>query len=97
MTDREIDLLYEQLQHGWKVAEKDGIRRLEKSFEFKDFGEALAFANRVGNIAEQDGHHPDILIEWGRATVAWWTHKISGLHKNDFIMAFKTDQLLDRK
>ncbi|MEP0825876.1 MAG: 4a-hydroxytetrahydrobiopterin dehydratase, partial [Nitrososphaera sp.] len=66
----------------------------EKSFAFKDFAEALAFTNRVGAIAEQEGHHPDILTEWGKVTVSWWTHKIKGLHKNDFIMAAKTDALL---
>lgn len=73
---------------------KDGIKRLEKSFKFKDFAEALAFTNKVGKIAEKEGHHPDILTEWGRVTVSWWTHKIKGLHRNDFIMAAKTDALL---
>ncbi len=93
LTDEEIDRYYEQLQ-SWSVVEKDGIKRLEKSFAFKDFAEALAFTNRVGAIAEQEGHHPDILTEWGKVTVSWWTHKIKGLHKNDFIMAAKTDALL---
>lgn len=93
LTDTEIDLYYRQLQR-WSVVEKNGIKRLERSFQFEDFAEALAFTNKVGEIAEKEGHHPDILTEWGRVTVTWWTHKIKGLHKNDFIMAAKTDALL---
>jgi 4a-hydroxytetrahydrobiopterin dehydratase len=76
------------------TVEKDGIKRLERSFLFDDFAQALAFTNKVGQIAEEEGHHPDILTEWGRVTVSWWTHKIGGLHKNDFIMAAKTDNLV---
>ena len=93
LTDAEINQYYTQLQ-SWSVVEKDGIKRLEKSFKFKDFAEALAFTNRVGEIAEKQGHHPDILTEWGKVTISWWTHKIQGLHRNDFIMAAKTDALL---
>jgi 4a-hydroxytetrahydrobiopterin dehydratase len=93
LSDAEIEQYYKQLQ-GWSVIEKDGIKRLEKSFKFKDFAEALAFTNSVGGIAELEGHHPDILTEWGKVTVSWWTHKIRGLHRNDFIMAAKTDELL---
>lgn len=78
---------------GWKVVERDGIKRLERSFKFKDFVQALAFTNRVGHTAEAEGHHPAILTEWGRVTVTWWTHKIKGLHRNDFIMAAKTNEL----
>jgi 4a-hydroxytetrahydrobiopterin dehydratase len=92
LTNAEIDRYYRQLQ-SWSVVERDGIKRLERSFQFKDFAEALAFTNRVGGIAEKEGHHPDILTEWGKVTVTWWTHKIKGLHKNDFIMAAKTDAL----
>ena len=92
LSDEEIDLYYRQLQ-SWSVVERDGIRRLEKSFKFNDFVEALAFTNKVGEIAEKEGHHPDILTEWGKVTISWWTHKIDGLHKNDFIMAAKTDAL----
>lgn len=93
LTDEEVDLFYNQLKKRWSVVEKDGIKRLEKSFKFNDFAEALAFTNKVGEMAEKEGHHPDILTEWGNVTVSWWTHKISGLHKNDFIMAAKTDAL----
>ena len=63
----------------------------KKSIPSKNFREALAFTNQVGEIAEAQGHHPGLLTEWGKVTVTWWTHKINGLHKNDFIMAAKTD------
>jgi 4a-hydroxytetrahydrobiopterin dehydratase len=77
----------------WDVVERSGIKRLERVFSFPDFRRALAFTNRVGEAAEEDGHHPAILTEWGRVTVTWWTHKIRGLHRNDFIMAARTDRL----
>ena len=77
----------------WRVVEIDGIQRLERVFTFPNFVEALAFTNKVGEIAEAAGHHPALLTEWGRTTVMWWTHKIRGLHRNDFIMAAKADQL----
>ena len=77
----------------WQVKEVDGEKRLERVFEFKDFAEAIAFTDRVGAAAEEEGHHPLIVTEWGRVTVQWWTHKIGGLHQNDFIMAAKTDKL----
>jgi 4a-hydroxytetrahydrobiopterin dehydratase len=70
--------------------------RLERAFKFKDFAEALAFTIKVGEIAEAEGHHPALLTEWGRVTVTWWTHKIRGLHRNDFIMAAKTDHLSEQ-
>jgi 4a-hydroxytetrahydrobiopterin dehydratase len=92
LTNEEIDLYYRQLQ-SWSVIEMSGIKRLQKSFKFNDFAEALAFTNKVGEIAEKEGHHPDILTEWGKVTISWWTHKIKGLHKNDFIMAAKTDAI----
>jgi 4a-hydroxytetrahydrobiopterin dehydratase len=71
----------------------DGEFRLEKTYPFKDFAMAVYFTNQVAKIAEKEDHHPSILTEWGKVTVTWWTHKIKGLHKNDFIMAAKTDQL----
>jgi len=77
----------------WDIVERDGILRLERAFKFKNFVQALAFTNRVGELAEEQGHHPALLTEWGRVTVTWWTHKIKGLHRNDFIMAAKTDEL----
>jgi 4a-hydroxytetrahydrobiopterin dehydratase len=77
----------------WKVVERDGVQRLERAFRFGDFVQALAFTNKVGELAEVEGHHPAILTEWGKVTVTWWTHAIKGLHRNDFIMAAKTDGL----
>ena len=81
----------------WKLLEKDGIKRVERVYSFKDFAQALEFTNSVGEIAEKENHHPAILTEWGRVTVSWWTHKIKGLHKNDFIMAARTDEVYGRK
>lgn len=92
VTDAEIAELHPQVAE-WKIEERQGIKRLERTFKFKDFAQALAFTNRVGDLAESEGHHPAILSEWGRVTVQWWTHKIKGLHRNDFIMAAKTDEL----
>ncbi len=77
----------------WRVVEREGVRRLERLFTFPDFAAALAFSNRVGAAAEAEGHHPALLTEWGRVTVTWWTHAIGGLHRNDFIMAARTDAL----
>ena len=77
----------------WQLVEREGIKRLERVFGFRNFAGALAFTNRVGEHAEEEGHHPALLTEWGKVTVTWWTHKIGGLHRNDFIMAAKTDEL----
>ncbi len=78
---------------GWTAIHREGIPQLEKIFPFKDFNQALDFANAVGELAEGANHHPAILVEWGRTTITWWTHSIHGLHRNDFIMAAKTDYL----
>ena len=78
----------------WQLRELDGIARLERVFHVPSFADALAFTNRVGAVAEEEGHHPALLTEWGRVTVTWWTHTIRGLHRNDFIMAAKTDALV---
>ena len=95
LTDAEIADLQPQVPD-WRVIEVSGIKHLERVFTFKDFVAALAFTNLVGDLAEEEGHHPAILTEWGRVTVSWWTHKIKGLHRNDFIMAAKTDELYKR-
>jgi len=79
----------------WAVVEREGVPRLERTFSFRNFAEALRFTNRVGELAEEEGHHPALLTEWGKVTVAWWTHKIRGLHRNDFVMAAKTDRLYE--
>ena len=73
----------------------DGIMQLSREYSFKNFEQAMAFSNRVGDVAEAEGHHPAILTEWGKVTVTWWSHKIRGLHKNDLIMAARTDQVLE--
>jgi len=77
----------------WDVVEENQIKKLRRVFSFKDFRQALAFTTAIGEIAEEEGHHPLITTEWGRVTLMWWTHKIKGLHQNDFIMAAKSDQL----
>lgn len=75
----------------WQIVEQNNMKRLQREFKFADFAGALAFTNRVGEIAEEEDHHPVLVTEWGKVTVTWWTHKIEGLHRNDFIMAAKTD------
>ena len=92
VTEAEIAELHPQVAD-WELVEIDGIKRLRRVFSFEDFAQALAFTDRVGRLAEEEGHHPALLIEWGRTTVSWWTHKIRGLHRNDFIMAAKTGRL----
>lgn len=77
----------------WEIIEHMNIKRLERVFKFQDFKEALHFTDKVGEIAEEQGHHPVIITQWGKVKVSWWTHKIKGLHRNDFIMAAKTDEL----
>jgi 4a-hydroxytetrahydrobiopterin dehydratase len=77
----------------WEVIVVDGIMQLRREFKFRDFAQAMAFSNRVGDLAEAVDHHPAILTEWGRVNVTWWSHKIRGLHKNDLIMAARTDKV----
>jgi 4a-hydroxytetrahydrobiopterin dehydratase len=77
----------------WSVRSVDGVDRIERSFEFGSYPEAVEFTRRVAALAEDEGHHPEILLEYGRARVAWWTHAISGLHRNDFVLAARTDEL----
>ena len=93
-SDEEINEMLPQIPE-WQIVERDGIKRLERVFKFDDFARALQFTNSVGRAAESEGHHPALLTEWGRVTVTWWTHKIRGLHRNDFIMAAKTDRLYE--
>jgi 4a-hydroxytetrahydrobiopterin dehydratase len=76
----------------WKLL--DNATRLKRSFEFGNFMEAMAFAEKVGRLSEEEGHHPDITFGWGYCEVTYYTHKINGLHENDFIMAAKVDALL---
>ena len=90
LDEAAIDALLAEIP-GWSVAERDGVKRLERSFRFADFASALEFTVGVGGRAEEAGHHPALLTEWGRVTVSWWTHAIGGLHRNDFVMAARTD------
>ena len=92
VPDEEIAALMPQIPE-WQLVERSGVPRLERTFRFKNFAEALAFTQRVGELAEAEDHHPAILTEWGRVKVSWWTHAIKGLHRNDFIMAAKTDSV----
>src|SRR5512143_3630159 len=81
----------------WTIVQRDGEQRLERAFKFKNFAEALAFTDAVGALAESEKHHPALLTEWGKTTVTWWTHKIGGLHRNDFVMAARTDEIYERR
>jgi 4a-hydroxytetrahydrobiopterin dehydratase len=92
VTDAEIAEFHPQVSD-WEIVELDGIKRLRRVFSFDDFAQALEFTKKVGELADEAGHHPVLLTEWGRTTVTWWTHKITGLHRNDFIMAGKTGEL----
>ena len=76
----------------WTLIEEP-INKLEKVFSFKSYKESLDFSNKVAALADEEDHHPQILLEWGKVTVTWWSHKIEGLHRNDFICAAKTDKL----
>ncbi len=95
VTEAEVADLKRQIPD-WQLVERDGVAQLERTFHVPTFADSLAFTNRVGALAEEEGHHPALLTEWGRVTVTWWTHKIRGLHRNDFIMAAKTDALAAR-
>ncbi|HNA61976.1 MAG TPA: 4a-hydroxytetrahydrobiopterin dehydratase [Rhabdochlamydiaceae bacterium] len=81
---------FKELKPGWKVVDE---HHLEKEYRFADFKSALAFTNRVGVLAEEEGHHPDILLSWGKVVIQLWTHKINGLSESDFILAAKIDAL----
>ena len=83
--------LMHQLGEGWQLVEE---HHLAKEFRFPDFAAALAFVNRVGALAEDQGHHPDLHLAWGRVRIEIWTHKIDGLTESDFILAARSDSLL---
>ncbi|MBI3261001.1 4a-hydroxytetrahydrobiopterin dehydratase [Candidatus Berkelbacteria bacterium] len=99
LGEAEISKFKNQISKMWDVVDEihpsTGLRikKLRRFFKFKNFAQALAFVNKVGELAESEGHHPEIEFGWGHATITWWTHKINGLHHNDFIMAAKTDAL----
>ena len=93
-TAEEIDRYKSQVPE-WNLITENGELRLQRVYQFPNFKTALAFTNLVGEIAEAEGHHPVLLTEWGKVTVTWWTHAINGLHHNDFIMAAKSDAVMN--
>lgn len=95
LTEAEIADLMSHVPQ-WQTVTQDNILRLQRVFKFKNYAQAVDFTNKIAAIAEEEGHHPLIVLEWGKVTVQWWTHVVKGLHRNDFIMAAKTDELFDR-
>ena len=91
LKGQELARLTGELGGGWQVVEE---RQLEKEYSFRDFRQALAFTNKVGALAEAQGHHPDIYLAWGKVKLTIWTHKINGLTESDFVLAAKADRLL---
>ena len=91
LTSEQIGPLQAQLEPDWEVLENHHLRR---EYRFKDFSEGLQFVNRVGEMAEEQGHHPDLYLAWGRVCVEVWTHKIDGLTESDFVFAAKADGVL---
>ena len=91
LKGEEVESLLRLLDEGWKVINE---HHLEKNYAFPDFKEALAFTNRVGAVAEEQGHHPDIYLAWGKVVLTIWTHAIDGLTESDFILAAKADRAL---
>jgi 4a-hydroxytetrahydrobiopterin dehydratase len=92
LAESDIDSFLTKLP-GWAIQEREGIPRLEKSYKFDNFMDAVEFTNQVANLAEAADHHPAILVSWGRTAVSWWTHFHQRLHLNDFIMAARTELL----
>ncbi|HUH36369.1 MAG TPA: 4a-hydroxytetrahydrobiopterin dehydratase [Spongiibacteraceae bacterium] len=92
LTEQQLSALLRQLPD-WQLIRVDNQQRLQRTYDVADFARALALANAVGAAAEQENHHPTLLIAWGKLTVTWWTHSIGGLHHNDAVMAARTDRL----
>ncbi|SPE51085.1 putative pterin-4-alpha-carbinolamine dehydratase [Verrucomicrobia bacterium] len=90
LKGEDLKKLAQQLGGGWKVINE---HHLEKDYKFSDFRQALDFTNKVGELAEAQGHHPDIFLAWGKVRLTFWTHKIDGLTESDFVMAAKADRL----
>ena len=91
VSDNEAAILIKEIE-GWDLI-NDGIKKLKKEFSFSNYPDSVDFSNKVADMSEQENHHPQIILEWGKVTVIWWSHKIKGLHKNDFICAAKTDKI----
>ena len=94
LTDAEVASLHPQVPE-WEVIQRGGVDRLRRRFRFREYQRAVDFAVAVADLAEEEGHHPRLTVEWGRVTVDWWTHTIRGLHRNDFIMAAKADRAFE--
>ena len=92
VTDEEIPSLMSQIPL-WDIIEENNIKKLTCLFKFSDYEQSLVFTNKVATLADEEDHHPQITLEWGKVKVIWWSHKIQGLHQNDFICAAKTDRL----
>ena len=92
VTQDQIQVLLSEI-NGWVLIEEP-INKIQKVFSFKSYKDSVDFSNKVASLADDEDHHPQIVLEWGKVTVIWWSHKIEGLHKNDFICAAKTDKLL---
>ncbi len=90
LKGNDLAALSKELDGGWQVINE---HHLEKEYKFKDFRDALAFVNKVGELAEAQGHHPDIYLAWGKTKLTIWTHKIDGLTESDFVFAAKADRL----
>ena len=91
VSDDEASLLIKEIE-GWDVID-EGIKKLKKEFSFSNYSDSVDFSNKVADMADKEDHHPQIILEWGKVTVIWWSHKIKGLHKNDFICAAKTNKI----
>jgi 4a-hydroxytetrahydrobiopterin dehydratase len=96
VTDDELPGLIKQIPD-WQPVSNDSIMQLTREFKFDNYVLSLSFTNAIADLAEEEDHHPAILLEWGKVKVTWWTHKIGGLHKNDFIAAAKTDLIYQNK
>ncbi len=92
LKGKELEALAQKLGGGWRVVNE---HHLEKTYTFKNFKDALAFTNAVGEIAEREDHHPDIYLAWGKVGLTIWTHKIDGLTESDFVLGAKTDQAFE--
>ena len=90
LKGNELKNLKNKIKNDWKVIEE---HHLEKEYNFKDFKQALDFTNKIGSLAEEENHHPDILLTWGKVKITIWTHAVNGLSENDFILAAKIDEL----
>ncbi len=96
LTESEIQNLLPQIP-SWKIFEDEGIKKLICSYAFLNYIDSVNFTNKIADLAEQEDHHPEIILEWGKVSVFWWSHKIKGLHMNDFVCAAKTDKLFNTK